>query len=254
MVALHDSAVVADAAEDAPVEPDAAARASGPFEVPFLAGRSVYYAIPPRPGKHRLLAMLHGVCNPPGYACGHIWPAAVERGFLVCPTGNGRCAWNCTDCRADRKDGPPSWEESFDDADRDLERAVAKVDALHPGEIDREGAVLMGFSRGAWIALHAARRHPGRWPYLVLIEADVQVAAASLRAAGVRAVALMPGGWGLNVKGMGDNVAQLVRDGMRARLFTMPKAGHHYSEGIDELLREVLRWLLGEDAGVSGFP
>jgi pimeloyl-ACP methyl ester carboxylesterase len=198
--------------------------------------------------------MLHGVCNPPGYACGHIWPSSVEQGFLVCPTGNGRCAWSCTDCSADRKDGPPSWEESFDDADRDLEKAIAKVDALHPGEVDRDGAILMGFSRGAWIALHAARKHPNRWPYLVLIEADVQVAASSLRGAGVRSVALVAGGWGLNLKGMGDNAEQLVKDGVRAKLFVMPKAGHHYSEGIDELLREIYRWLRDADGGLSESP
>lgn len=240
-----------DAGADAPDAPDAPdpPRPPGPFEIK-AGDRNVYYAIPPHKGPRRLIAMLHGVCNPPGYACGHWWPAAVERGFLVCPEGNGRCSWSCEDCRADRKDGPPSWEESFSDVDKDLERAIAKVSEAHPDEIERSrDAVLAGFSRGAYAAVIIARMHPGRWPYLILNEADTEVTAAQLRASGVRAVVLMAGGAGLNLAPERKTLEQLERDGFRAKLIVMPKAGHHYSDDIEELMRQALAFFDERDAG-----
>lgn len=255
--APFDAAPPAAGSDGARPAPDAGAAAlevpprdAGPFETKFSGERNVYYAIPPRKGPRRLMAMLHGVCNPPGYACGYWWTAAVEKGFLVCPEGNARCSPSCEDCRADRKDGPPSWEESFADIDKDLERAIAKVDGAYAGEIDRtEGAVLAGFSRGAYAAVILARLHPGRWPYLILNEADTGISAAGLRASGVRAVVLMAGGWGLNVGPTRKAFEQLQKDGFRSKLIVMPKVGHQYSENIEELMREALAFFDGADAG-----
>lgn len=225
-------------------------RSTGPFQVKFLGDRNVYYAIPPRRGTRRLIAMLHGRCNPPGYACGYWWPAAVEKGFLVCPEGNVRCSPSCEDCRADRKDGPPSWEESLADIDKDLEKSIATVDGVYAGEIDRtDGAVLVGFSRGAYAAVTIARLHPGRWPFLILNEADTEVTAARLRASGVRAVVLMAGGWGLNAGPERKTFEELQKDGFASKLILMPKAGHHYSENIVELMREALAFFDAADAG-----
>jgi hypothetical protein len=239
-----------DAASDASIdasEPEAV-RDAGPFEVRFLGDRNVYYAIPARSGPHRLIAMLHGVCNPPGYACGYWWRAAIERGVLVCPEGNAKCAWSCSDCRPDRKDGPPSWEESFVEIDRDLEKAIAKVESLHPGEIDREGAVLVGFSRGSYASVFIARQHPGRWPYLVLNEADTGVTAAQLRAAKVRAVVLMAGAIGLSAGPEKKTYDELVKAGFPAKYISMPKAAHHYSENIEDLMREALDFFAEQEA------
>jgi len=219
-------------------------REPGPFEVKFLGtdagARNVYYAIPRRKGPKRLMAMLHGVCNPPGYACGYWWPAAIEKGILVCPEGNAKCAWSCGDCRPDRKEGPPSWEESFADIDRDLEKSIAKVDSLQPGEIERGGAVLAGFSRGAYVAVFIAQSHPGRWPYLILNEADTEVSAAQLRAAKVKAVVLMAGAIGLNAAPEKKTYDELVKAGFPAKMTLMPKAGHFYSENIEDLMRDAL--------------
>ncbi len=214
-------------------------RAVGPFEAPFATHRNVYFAIPPEAGgKHRLIANLHGLCNPPGYACGYWVPAATERGFLVCPAGNATCGAG----------GPPTWTESFDATDADLERAVAAVEARYPGEIDREGAVLTGFSRGAYMAPYLARKHPGRWPYLVLIEADVTLSAGSLRKAGVRAVAMLAGEWGTQIAGERATVKRLRAQGFPAKLWVMKKAGHNYSADIDALMAEAIDFVVGAGA------
>ncbi|HSO31505.1 MAG TPA: hypothetical protein VLT33_03285 [Labilithrix sp.] len=162
-------------------------RVDGPHELALTPERSVYYARP-RTGAPpwRLIGHLHGICYPPSYSCGRWLGAAASAGVLVCPTGNARCG--------DAGIGPPSWEaptweELLTIMDGDLERSIAKVEAKHRGSIRRDGAVLTGFSRGAYAAPVIARMHPGRWPFLVLIEANVPLSAASLRRSGVRAVA-----------------------------------------------------------------
>lgn len=214
-------------------------RAVGPFEIPLTSTRKVFYAAAPEPSRRRLIANLHGVCNPPGYACGYWTHAASERGFLVCPEGNTTCGAG----------GPPSWDESFAEMDRDLERAIDAVDGATGGALAREGAILTGFSRGAWAAPAIAAMHPGRWRYLILNEADVTLTRAGLEAAGVEAVVLMAGEWGTQLAGERATVERLQREGVRAKLIVMPKAGHYYSANIDALMGEAMDFVTrGEGA------
>ena len=222
-----DAAADAQAA-DAEQDVDA-----GPFEVPFAPGRTVYYVAS---AHHRLLANLHGVCNPPGYACGYWTRAASEEGFLVCPTGNARCGAAAYHA--------PTWTEPEAKMDDDLEAAIAEVARLHPGGFTRDGAILTGFSKGAYAAARIAVKHPGRWPYLILVEADVSLDAATLRAAGVRAVALVAGEIGSQIAGERRTAAELERRGFPAKLWVMKKAGHWYSADIDEIMREAIAFVV----------
>lgn len=203
----------------------------GPFELPFAAQRKVYYVRARKDGRARLLANLHGVCNPPGYACGYWVRAASETGVLVCPEGNARCG------------ASPTWKQPFGAFDDDLERAIAVVDAAHPGEIDRDGAILTGFSLGAYAAADIARRHPGRWPHLILTEADVPLDEAQLRKAGVRAVALLAGERGSQIAGAKRTADRLASRGYPAKLIVMKGAGHHYSADIDALMEEAITFV-----------
>lgn len=213
-------------------------RPIGPFETPFEGTRNVYYVVPPlKNGKARLLANLHGICNPPGYACGYWVNAASTFGFLVCPEGNGRCGGST---------GPTTWSEPVPKIDEDLEKAITKVDATYPNEIDREGAVLTGFSLGATSAYHIARAHPGRWPYLVLVEADVALDKSILEQAGVKAVAMLAGELGSQVAGQKKTVARLAAQGFPAKLWVMKKAGHFYSADIDDLMKEAITFVIAE--------
>jgi predicted esterase len=217
-----------------------APREVGPFDTAFAEGskRNVYFVAPHESTcetkPHRLIANLHGLCNPPGYACGYWTGAASDRGFLVCPEGNATCGAG----------GPPSWDESFDAMDRDLERSIADVSALYPNEVDRRGAVLTGFSRGAYAAPFLALAHPNRWSYLVLVEADVSLDAWSLRRAGVKAVALLAGEYGSQITGERATVEKLQKQGFPARFWTMSKAGHYYSADIDALMGEAIDWVV----------
>jgi hypothetical protein len=228
----------------------AAPLADGPHEIALTPGRPIFYA---RPGERdgsvethagtkpwRLVGHLHGICHPPSYSCGKWLGAAVDTGVLVCPTGNARCG--------DANVGPPSWEaptwqELVVAMDADLERSIARVEAKHPGSIRREGAILTGWSRGAYAAPAIARMHPGRWPYLVLIEANVPLSAASLAKAGVRAVALVAGELGTEIAGERKTEAELVGAGFPARLFVMAKVAHLYPDDMERVMAEALAFV-----------
>lgn len=213
-------------------------RAIGPHQLPFLAKRNVYYVVS-RSTKTpaRLVANLHGVCNPPGYACGYWTESASKVGFLVCPEGNSTCGAG----------GPPTWTEPHAKMDEDLEKAIAVVDAQHPNEISRDGAILTGFSYGAYAAATIARTHPGRWPYLILTEANVPLDATWLRTAGVKAVALVAGEIGSQIAGERATAQKLQRQGFPARLWVMKGAGHHYSADVDAIMGEALAWVLAQE-------
>jgi predicted esterase len=222
----------------------------GPHELLLEPSRPIYYALPrEREGvvslaggkPWRLLGHLHGVCGPPSYACGKWVGAAADVGVLVCPTGNARCG--------DSPVGPPSWEaptwqELVTQMDRDLEASIAKVEAKHRGSLRRDGAVLTGYSRGAYAAPVIARAHPGRWPYLVLIEANVPLTAEGLQKAGVRAVALVAGEQGAEIAGERRTQAELEKAGFPARLVVMPRTGHLYSDDMERVMSEALAFVL----------
>jgi hypothetical protein len=212
----------------------------GPYQLPFLPNRSVYLVVPASTSTpQRLVANLHGLCNPPGYACGYWTRAASEVGFLVCPEGNARCgpgAYNA-----------PTWTESFEAMSEDLERAVEATEGAYPGQVSREGAVLTGFSRGGYAAVALASAHTGRWPYLVLVEADVTLTVPLLRQAGVRSVAMLAGEWGSQLAGEKTTCDSLAKQGYPIRLFVMPKVGHSYSADIDEQMRQALAFVLAHE-------
>jgi len=156
--------------------------------------------------------------------------------MLVCPTGNARCgpeAYNA-----------PTWTVSYDKMGEDLERAIQVVMEGHPEAAAREGAVLTGFSKGAYAAVQLAERSPGRWPYLILNEADVSLSADRLRKAGVRAVALIAGERGSQLAGERRTVQTLQSQAFPAKLWVMKGAGHHYSGDINQIMREALEFVL----------
>lgn len=243
----HDARDVIAPELGAPRTPDAAIanvttdeagpRGLGPFRLRVADERHVWYAMPQRTSFDRLIVMIHGVCTPPSYVCGAWKESGSAHGWLVCPEGNARC---------DAGTGP-TWEEPLSAVDRDVERAIAKLAQKHAGGFRRDGAVLAGYSRGAYAAAFMAQTHPRRWPYLVINEADVTLRAAALRKAGVVAVALIAGEWGTERAGMEKTAAALTVDAFPTRLWIMPRTGHPYSSNIDAIMNEVLTFLFAHD-------
>jgi hypothetical protein len=235
--ASPESDVRKAAAVDAPPP-----RVDGPHEIPLAPGRTVYYALPGAPGTSRVIGHIHGVCGPPFYACGKWLDAAGEVGVLVCPTGNARCGDPATGLATWEA---PSWGELVATMDRDLEKSVAKVAAKHQGSFTRDGAILTGYSRGGFAVPLIASMHPGRWPLLVIIEADAALSAAAMKRAGVRAISLVSGEYSPERKGMTKSAEALTRAGVPTRLFVMPKTGHLYSANMDDVMRDALAFVVG---------
>jgi pimeloyl-ACP methyl ester carboxylesterase len=192
------------------------------------------------------------MCGPPSYACGTWIGAGTDVGIMVCPTGNARCG--------ESPYSPPSWEapswsELVALMDKDLETAVAKVEAKRPGMIRKEGAILTGYSRGAFAAPVIARRHPGRWRHLVLIEANAPLSADGLRRSGVRSVALVAGEQGNEIAGMRKTQEDLERAGFPAQVFVMRRTGHLYSDDMEHVMHDALTYVLAhEDAPPDAGP
>ena len=67
---------------------------------------------------------------------------------------------------------------------------------------------------------------------------------AGLRAAGVRAVALIGGERGSQVAGQRRTVEKLRKQGYPAKLWVMKDAGHHYSADIDTIMAEAMDFVL----------
>ena len=225
----------------APARPTPTARS-----LPLADDRSVYYALTTGQGPARVVGHLHGICYPMSYSAGRFLRAATDIGVLVGPTGNAQCG--------DSPNGPPSWEapsweELVGIMDADLERSVAKVKAKHPGALTREGAILTGFSRGAYAAPVIARAHPGRWPLLVLIEANVPLDATSLRKAGVRAVALVAGEVGTEIAGERKTAAALEAAGFPVGLFVMPHVAHLYSDDMEDIMASAFAFVMSHEMG-----
>jgi len=211
----------------------------GPYEAVMLPERNVWYALPRAEGEHRLIATLHGQCGSPSYACGTWIDAGTERGFMVCPTGNEHCTSPI---------GPPMWDESFQLMERDLERGISvaqsRVRARDAGAFSRDDEVLVGYSRGGWAAIEIVSYHPGRWPYLILIEADVTIKKAYLDACKVRAVAMVAGEHGTELPGEQKSVDALKAAGFPAEIFVMPNTAHLYSANMDDVMRQALAFVL----------
>ncbi len=257
-----DAAAIADARaeSDASIDASTAAAGSGSVTpkhsadaarvaprvqlVPFAEDRQAYVVMPEvRTRPARLLAMIHGACTGPSYVCGAWASAASEVGLLVCPTGNTTCGPEGT--------GPPTWEGPFTGIDTDLELSIAAVRQSIAVPTTREGAILVGYSRGAYAAVILAVRHPGRWPFLVLNEADVDLTVPMLRAAGVRSVALIAGEWGTQIAGERRTAETLAAEGYPVRLWEMPKVGHPYSADIEAIMRDALAFVLASAASTT---
>lgn len=225
--------VTVDAAAPPPPPPER--EVVGPYELTMLPQRNVWYALPRRLDEHRLVAGLHGQCGGPSYACGSWLDAGIEQGFMVCPTGNEHCTSPI---------GPPSWDESFTLMDQDLEQGISIVQKKLDGGISRDDATLVGYSRGGWAAIEIVRMHPGRWPHLVLIEADVTINKPYLDVAKVRSVAMVAGEWGTELPGERKSVEDMKAAGYPAELFVMPKTAHLLSQNFDDVMRQALAFVL----------
>jgi predicted esterase len=195
-------------------------------------------AQPARPPRGPVLTMLHGMGSSPSGTCARVRGAEALGLTVVCPTGN-----------VDYGDGTADWTGEPEEKAAHLDRALA-------GEIEpsaERGDVLMGFSRGAFVARDVAYARPNRWRGLVLIGAALTPDAEKLRASGIRRVVLASGDHDGAKRTMVAARAKLCAAGIPARFVSLGPVWHALPEDSITRMQEALLWVGGKgDDGVPG--
>jgi len=180
--------------------------------------------------------MLHGMCSNAKNLCDYLRGAGREGSWLVCPEGNGRCGeWS-------------DWTGSGEEKAAFLDEGLRAVRRAYGGEVARAGGdVLMGFSRGAFVARDVIYARPGRYRGAILIGAALDPDPARFKAAGVRRVVMAAGQYD-GARGMMErSVARLSAAGLPARFVNLGRIGHQLPEDIDRVLADALAWVRADD-------
>jgi predicted esterase len=190
---------------------------------------------------HRLplVMMLHGACGRPLPTCGSFRRAGREGSWLLCPGGNTSYRGYSWECRNEL-----DWYGSAEDKASFLDETLALFEQTF-GDLHDPGAgdILMGFSRGAFVARDVVMARPGRWRGLILIGAWLEPAAADLRAAGIRRVVMMAGQHDDARPAMERAVASLNAAGLPARFIDTGPIWHQLPEDPEPFIRAALDWV-----------
>jgi predicted esterase len=199
-------------------------------------GANVYVA-PPDPdvdpdATHRF-AFLHGMCSDAHASCEAMRGLIEPRGALACPTGNGACG------------GWADWKGQGEDKATHVDAAL---DAAwkHLGPTARGDEVLIGFSRGAFVARDIAFARPGRYRALVLIGAAAIPEASILKNSGIRRVVLASGDFDPARRTMEKAARELSAAGLPARYVHLGPVGHALPRDLSRPLGPAIDWALEE--------
>ena len=178
--------------------------------------------------------MLHGMCSDPVATCEIGRGAATAVGWFVCPTGNASCG--------DAAD----WAGSGETKAAFLDPSLAALDQAYGPFVARQGNVLIGFSRGAFVARDVAYARPNRWVGLVLLGAATIPDANRLKANGIRRVVLGAGEYDGSRTTMIKAAAVLSRAGLPARFVSLGPIYHALPSDLDRILADALAWVRAE--------
>ncbi len=219
-----------------------------PLKQPTLTERRVIdtvhgavVVVPPRAGvgaRSPMMTVLHGACSDVAWTCEQTAGAATADLMVACPTGNASC------------DGGADWSGDGEAKATWLDAVDASTRSRLGLEQPAPGAdILVGFSRGAFVARDVAYARPGRYRGLVLIGAALSPEPALLRANGVRRVVLAAGDHDSAAPTMRAARDKLVRGGVEARFVSLGPVFHTLPDDTASRLAESLRWVAA-DGGV----
>jgi predicted esterase len=199
---------------------------------PPLVASATLAAAAVAPGPFPLVLMLHGMCGEPRSVCEH-WSEGGRHGsWLVCPRGNVPCGEDF------------DWRGDGEEKARHLDAAAASVRARFGALVAPAGDdVLIGFSRGAFVARDVAYARPGRYRGLILIGAALSPDPERLRAAGIARVVLASGDHDGARPTMIQATAKLIRAGVDARFVSTGPIYHQLPANLDEILAPAIAWI-----------
>ncbi len=212
---------------------------------PLPAGRQMLrhvggtiHLYPPVPGSFAtekgapLVVMLHGMCSDPLPTCDYWNPAGRNGTFLVCPTGNSQCH------------GRPNWRGTSEQKASFLDGVLDAVARRYGQHLAAPGrGILMGFSRGAFVARDVAYARPGHYRGLILIGAALIPDAKRLAASGIAAVVLAAGDYDGARPMMERAAAQLNAAGLPARYLSTGKIWHQLPDDLEPIVAEAIAWI-----------
>jgi predicted esterase len=195
---------------------------------------SVVWVTPPRGGaatSPTRVTFLHGMCMDPQRTCDRVLALGDGHAALACPTGNSACG------------GGADWAGEGEDKAEHLDAAL---DAAwgHAGAADRGADVLIGFSRGAFVARDVAYARPGRFRALILIGAAMSPEASRLAASGIRRVVLASGDFDPARRTMERAARDLEAQGIPARFIRLGPVGHALPRDVAARLAQPIAWAL----------
>jgi predicted esterase len=179
-----------------------------------------------------VVMMLHGMCGDPLSIC-EFWNRAGREGsWLVCPGGNTTCG--------DARD----WAGSGEVKAAALDESFAALDKAYGAHVAHDrGDILIGFSRGAFVARDVAYARPGRFRGLILLGASMQPDAARLKASGIRRVVMAAGDYDMARPAMKRAAAMMSALGLPSRYVSLGRIGHALPDNLEVILRDALRWV-----------
>ncbi len=200
----------------------------------YTPDRRVVALYPPRaPDAHRapLVVMLHGACMDPIDTCDRLRDAGRAQGFVACPAGNRSCG--------DAFD----WAGPTEERIAAIDESLAAVEDAYGPLFEHEGDILIGFSRGAFLARDLVYARPRRYRGVVLIGAAMVPDADRFLASGVRRVVLAAGDYDSASATMRRAAAILTARGLPARFVSLGRIYHALPADPERWLGEALRWV-----------
>jgi predicted esterase len=175
------------------------------------------------------IGFLHGMCMDAHRTCDRVRDLVEPHGALACPTGNGACGASA------------DWRGEGEEKAAHVEAALGAAWS-HVGAASSSGDVLVGFSRGAFVARDVAYARPGAFKSLVLLGAALSPDPDRLRASGVRRVVLGCGDFDPARSTMVKAARDLEGQGIEARFVSLGPVGHALPRDVAARLGAHLGW------------
>jgi predicted esterase len=179
-----------------------------------------------------LTVALHGADQDPVDLCEAWNEAGRAKSWLICPAGNAPSG------------AAFDWGGPTEERIAAVDAQLAAVDEVYgPLVAHDRGDVLVGFSRGAFLARDLVYARPGRFRGMILLGAAVTLDPARLKAAGIQRVVLASGELDGARASMAHTAEKLSAHGLPARFFSLGKIYHALPPDLGRVMREALAWI-----------
>jgi predicted esterase len=178
-----------------------------------------------------IVLALHGRDMDPIDMCERWSREGRAHGWLVCPAGN----------MPDKESF--DWGGSSEERLAALDAQLAAVDVMYGSFVDHRADVVVGFSRGAFLARDLVEARPGRFRAMIVLGAAVRLDAERLRASGIRRVLLACGDKDEARPTMTRTASRLAASGIETKFMSLGPIYHVLPEDLGRVMHTALAWV-----------